>query len=158
MSNYGTSPQDPSFDPATGAPAYASWAQRALGTIIDGAIAFVIYLPFLIIGSIAGADSGFGGLVMIVGYLAMLAFLVWNTFLRQGSTGYTIGKEKVGIKLVSEATGQPIGAGMAFVRQIAHAVDAIICYIGFLFPLWDAKRQTIADKLLSTLVVQAPKG
>ena len=35
----------------------------------------------------------------------------------------------------------------------AHGVDAIICYVGFLFPLWDAKRQTIADKIMSTVCV-----
>ena len=51
--------------------------------------------------------------------------------------------------------GQPIGFGMAFVRRICHFVDGIICYIGFLWPLWDEKKQTIADKIVSTVVVQA---
>lgn len=169
MSNYGTPPQDPNFDPSAGgpayggpsygaaAPAYAAWGKRVVATLIDAVIAFVIYLPFMIIGMIAGADSSFGGLVVVVGYLAMLGFMIWNMFVRQGSTGYTIGKEKVGIKLVGEATGAPIGAGMAFVRQLAHIIDSIICYIGYLMPLWDAKRQTIADKLLNTLVIEAPK-
>jgi uncharacterized RDD family membrane protein YckC len=59
------------------------------------------------------------------------------------------------IRLVSERTGQPIGAGMAFLRDICHIVDALICYIGFLFPLWDAKRQTLADKIVKTVVVNA---
>jgi hypothetical protein len=35
----------------------------------------------------------------------------------------------------------------------AHYVDQLICYIGYLFPLWDDKRQTIADKLMSTVCV-----
>ena len=38
-------------------------------------------------------------------------------------------------------------------RQLAHIVDAIICYIGFLFPLWDDKRQTLADKIMTTVCV-----
>ena len=38
-------------------------------------------------------------------------------------------------------------------RQIAHYVDQLICYIGYLFPLWDDKRQTIADKLMTTVCV-----
>jgi RDD family len=42
---------------------------------------------------------------------------------------------------------------MAFVRDLAHIIDSIICYIGWLFPLWDARRQTIADKIMSTVVV-----
>jgi uncharacterized RDD family membrane protein YckC len=53
--------------------------------------------------------------------------------------------------VVSEQTGQPIGFGLSVLRQIAHAIDAVICYVGYLFPLWDAKRQTIADKILSTV-------
>ena len=43
--------------------------------------------------------------------------------------------------------------GKPFIRQLAHAIDGAICYIGFLFPLWDAKRQTIADKLMKTVCV-----
>jgi uncharacterized RDD family membrane protein YckC len=53
--------------------------------------------------------------------------------------------------VVSEQTGQPIGFGLSVVRQIAHIVDSIICYIGFLWPLWDPKRQTLADKIMRTV-------
>ena len=62
-----------------------------------------------------------------------------------------------GVKLVKEVTGQPIGMGMAFVRDLAHIVDSLICYVGWLFPLWDAKRQTLADKMLGTVVVTVAK-
>jgi hypothetical protein len=40
---------------------------------------------------------------------------------------------------------------MSVVRQLAHVIDTAICYIGYLFPLWDPKRQTIADKIMSTI-------
>ena len=48
---------------------------------------------------------------------------------------------------------------MAFVRDIAHILDSIICGlpIGWLWPLWDAKRQTWADKVMKTVVVTTPK-
>jgi uncharacterized RDD family membrane protein YckC len=80
--------------------------------------------------------------------------LIWNLFIRQGSTGQSIGKQVLGLKLLRESDGQPIGAGMAFLRYIAHILDALACYIGFLWPLWDQKRQTFADKIVSTLVVK----
>jgi uncharacterized RDD family membrane protein YckC len=32
-------------------------------------------------------------------------------------------------------------------------VDAIPFFIGFLWPLWDRRRQTFADKLLGTVVL-----
>ena len=41
---------------------------------------------------------------------------------------------------------------MSFVRQLLHIVDSI-CYIGYLWPLWDRKRQTFADKILKTVVL-----
>ncbi len=42
---------------------------------------------------------------------------------------------------------------MAFGRDICHILDSLACYIGWLFPLWDAKRQTFADKIISTVVI-----
>ena len=59
-------------------------------------------------------------------------------------------------KVISEKTWQPIGFWLSLVRQIAHYIDQLICYIGYLFPLSDDKRQTIADKLMSTVCV--PSG
>ncbi len=73
---------------------------------------------------------------------------------RQGTTGQTIGKKIVGIRVIREADGQYTGFGMAFVRALAHFVDGIACYIGFLWPLWDDKKQTFADKMCSTVVVR----
>ncbi len=80
-----------------------------------------------------------------------LFYLIWNYGYRQGTTGSSIGKSVMKFKVVSEVTGQPIGFGMSVVRFLAHFVDAIICFIGFLFPLWDSKRQTLADKIMTTV-------
>ena len=94
-----------------------------------------------------------GQLAQWLGTLAGLAYLIWDYGYRQGTTGSSVGKSVMKVKVVSETTGQPIGFGMSVVRQVAHIVDAIICYIGFLFPLWDAKRQTLADKIMTTVVL-----
>jgi uncharacterized RDD family membrane protein YckC len=92
----------------------------------------------------------------LIAALALFAFVLYNAFLN-GSTGQSIGKKVVGLKLISEETGQPIGGGMGILRYFLHIIDSIICYIGWLFPLWDAKRQTIADKILKTVVINVPK-
>ena len=39
-------------------------------------------------------------------------------------------------------------------RCLAHFVDSIACYVGWLWPLWDAKKQTFADKIMGTVVVK----
>jgi uncharacterized RDD family membrane protein YckC len=97
--------------------------------------------------------SAVGVIIYALSSLIVLAYVIWNYGYRQGTTGSTIGKSIMKFKVVSEKTGQPIGFGMSLVRQIAHIVDAIICYIGFLWPLWDAKRQTLADKIVGTVCV-----
>jgi uncharacterized RDD family membrane protein YckC len=106
--------------------------------------------------------SSVGATAMWAALLVGLAYLVWNYGYRQGTTGSTIGKSVLRFKVVSENTGQPVGFGMSVLRQIAHLVDAIICCVGYLFPLWDAKRQTLADKIMSTVCLPirqtAPDG
>jgi hypothetical protein len=40
---------------------------------------------------------------------------------------------------------------MSVIRQICQIADTVICYVGWLWPLWDGKPQTIADKIASTV-------
>jgi len=87
-----------------------------------------------------------------------LFYLIWNYGYRQGTTGSSLGKSVMKFKVVSEVTGQPIGFGFSVLRFLAHFVDSIICFVGFLFPLWDAKRQTLADKIMTTVCLPLPAG
>ena len=142
----------------------AQWPQRALGWVIDFiALAIPGYILYwlgapktTIVGnSIVQSSPGF---LYYLGGVYILALWIYNRWYRGGTTGYTIGRGVAGCKLVKESTGETIGMGMAFVRDIAHIVDSIICYVGWLFPLWDTKRQTIADKIMSTVVLAQPQA
>lgn len=160
--------------PATALPkeAYTSWFTRVLAWLIDAIPIFILQgIGFaLLVGTqetacitdTSGYDLGefcatgasaLGQLSVGVASILVLAYVVWNYGYRQGTTGSSIGKSVLNFKVVSEKTGQPIGFGMSIVRQLAHIIDSAICYIGYLFPLWDAKRQTIADKLINTVCV-----
>jgi uncharacterized RDD family membrane protein YckC len=99
----------------------------------------------------ATGASTLGQAAIGIAWILSLIYVIWNYGYRQGTTGSSIGKSIMKFKVVSEKTGQPIGFGMSIVRQLAHIIDGAICYIGYLFPLWDAKRQTIADKIMSTI-------
>jgi uncharacterized RDD family membrane protein YckC len=148
--------QAPFGQPGTpfGAPQnYANWGQRAGALIIDQAPVIVIYLLALII-TLAGSWA-IGLTLYSLGAVAGIGWGVYNRWIQQGNTGQSLGKRVLGIKLISEQTGQPVGAGTAFLRDICHAVDGAACYIGFLWPLWDDKSQTFADKIVSSVVVQA---
>ncbi len=124
---------------------YSNWGQRAVGYLIDVAPVIVV---LIILDRISVA-------LFAVGWLLSLAWSIYNRWYLGGTTGQSIGKKVMNIRLVSEATGQPIGVLMAFVRDICHIVDSLICYVGWLFPLWDAKRQTLADKIVRTVVIPA---
>ena len=95
--------------------------------------------------------STVGVTVMWGTVLVGLVYVVWNYGYRQGTTGSSIGKSVLKFKVVSENTGQPLGFGMSVLRQITHVVDAVVFYLGYLFPLCTSKRQTLADKIMATV-------
>lgn len=136
--------------------AYSPWIKRVGAALVDQIIMAVPYYALFFIGQAVGGTAG--TLLVVLGYLALIGVFVWNVCLQGGRTGYTVGKGLLGIKLINEQTGQPIGAAMAFARSLLHVVDSLPCLIGYLWPLWDAKRQTFADKLVSTVVIDQPKG
>jgi uncharacterized RDD family membrane protein YckC len=137
-------PQQPGYGMQ---PPYANWGQRFLGLLVD---MLVFAVPYIVV--IIGGASKIWALA-IIGYLAVIGLAIWQ-LIREGRTGQTVGKQAVGIRLVREIDGQPVGVGMAFVRRLAHFLDSIACYIGWLWPAWDAKRQTFADKVCSTIVIR----
>jgi uncharacterized RDD family membrane protein YckC len=98
--------------------------------------------------------STIGLTVMWIAALVGLGYFVWNFGYRQGTTGSSIGKSLLRFRVVSENTGEPIGFGMSTLRAIAHVVEAVIFCVGYLFPLWDAKRQTLADKMMATVCLR----
>jgi uncharacterized RDD family membrane protein YckC len=166
---YGT-PAQPGYGqpaPATGGyvadqPGYymgrtlANWPQRVGAYLIDYLIAAIP--AFLAVILFSGTDPGEtpsagAGVVAFLLYLVSLGIWIYNRAIMMGRTGQSWGKQVLNLRLVRMADGQPMGGGMCFLRDLAHIIDAIPCYIGFLFPLWDARRQTFADKIVSTVVL-----
>lgn len=158
--------------PATpyGQPAYeyASWGQRAVATLWDWLYLWPGLIPLLvgyvlIFAAAGSSDSGGSGalgavaaVLIIVAVVLLLWRLIVNYMLDQGRTGYTYGKRKVGIRTVKEQTGQPAGVGLAVARYFLHSLINQACYLDYLWPLWDTKRQTLTDKILTTVVVNQP--
>lgn len=137
---------------AVGAP--AEFGQRAIAYLIDLAPIFGAYVLAFILAAIADILALLGLLL----YLAAFGYTIWNFYIKQGSTGQTIGKEKQGIKLVSDATGQPVGGGMAFVRYLCSGAFVLLCCIGsvvnLLSPLWNEDKKTYSDKIMKMSVVR----
>lgn len=148
--------------------AYTPWLTRVLAWFIDTIPPAVLYgigqvLAFAMsekscnTNPYSGTEvcvdtpSATGQLLGWLFWLLALAFGIWNYGYKQGTTGSSIGKSVLKFKVVSETTGQPLGFGMSVVRQLAHFLDGFLCGLGYLFPLWDKKRQTFADKIMTTV-------
>jgi uncharacterized RDD family membrane protein YckC len=173
MSDYGTPPPPPPGPPPSGGPLQpgpvapwgaplATWLQRVGGYLLD----YVLYVPFIILafifmpktvtttdfnGNISTSTSGGSLALALLMYLVIVAIFIYNRCYL-GGKGQSFGKKQVGLLLLAESTGQPIGTGKAFLRDVCHILDSMACYVGWLFPLWDAKRQTFADKIMTTVV------
>jgi uncharacterized RDD family membrane protein YckC len=120
---------------------------------------------FLIDGIIYGVPAGIGNILTsnggsgstAVGLLLLLIGLglgIYNRWIQQGQTGQSWGKKAVGLKLIAADTGQVVGVGKAFLRDLCHILDGLPCYLGYLWPLWDEKKQTFADKIMNTYVIK----
>lgn len=140
-------------------PAYATWGQRVVAAILDNAIlAGVTWLalgagftqPTLTPGYGASGDAGWPDDPLILVPIGAVAILL----VLQALTGWTPGKLVVGIRVVREQSSAPAGLWTTLVRWVLHLLDAILL-IGYLRPLWHQKRQTFADGIVRTVVVQA---
>lgn len=142
------------YGPQAGFAMLATYGQRVAGFLIDVGLPSGVFATVLL----AALHTRDWTVVMVVHPLAtvaMLALLVWNCGWRQGRTGQSIGKQVFGLRLVATATGQPVGFGRAIGRLFAHLLDGLPLCLGYVWPLWDEQHQTFADKVCSTLVVQA---
>jgi len=139
-----------------GAPGYdatptsnaAGWGTRLAAFLIDFVVSFGFQIPGAVI---ALASATLGSLVQLAGAVAFV--FLWSKMI--GATGQSWGKKAMKIKVVDATTGQYLGQGRAVGRYFAQIISAIPCYLGFLWPLWDAKKQTFHDKIVGTSVVTA---
>ncbi len=160
----------------------ATFGQRAGAYLIDAALTLIGLIPmiigmFMMIGGAASASSefnyetgayetsggsgalaGFGVLLMFVGGLVSFGIWLWNRVFKMGRTGQSVGKRVIGLKLINAETGQPIGAGPSFLREIVHSLANQIVYLSFLWMLWDANRQTLADLVVKSNDIVVPKS
>ncbi|MEX2252029.1 MAG: RDD family protein [Acidimicrobiia bacterium] len=114
----------------------ADWGTRAIGALID-------YLPAFILGLITYRAY----------FLSLLGIAYWGYIGHlEGTTGQSPGKAMQGTRLVNQQ-GELLGSGQAIGRKFLHILDFVICGLGFLLPIIDTKRQTIADKVINSYVV-----
>ena len=141
---------------------YASWGRRLGEYLLD---TLVLLAPLVVLVAIAlaagdpGDDDGGSWAAIGLAYLATLVVpFIYFTVMHGRGNGQTLGKRWVGIRVADEPSGRSIGYARAFGRYAITFVFGLFIIpilVDYLWPLWDAKNQSLHDKVVSSVVVRA---
>jgi uncharacterized RDD family membrane protein YckC len=121
--------------------------------LIDFAVVLALWVVAFVITAIVRAVSDTLANILVVLLYLPLGFVSLYFGYLEGETGQSPGKAVTGLKVVRQSDGGLIGGGQGIIRKLAHILDGI-CFIGYLFPLFDPLRQTFADKIMTTVVLR----
>jgi uncharacterized RDD family membrane protein YckC len=135
--------------------ALATWPRRLLARMID-------WVPLLIV------------LLVTRNWIGLITAVLMDLYNRgylEGVKGQSWGQRALHLRLVRMTDEQPIGPLAAIVRELAYLVTVLLFSIGvgvliglisWGFAIWDARRQTLGDRLMHTVVLSegptAPSG
>ena len=141
----GAEPSRPPMAQATGdgpsGPRAGFW-QRLGAALIDGILlAIVQFIVTALLGDAAGV-------AVVLSILISYGYYIYF----EGSTGQTLGKMALGIRVVDFNTGGSIGYGRALIRQLVKIVSSIPLFLGYFWMLWDKEKQCWHDKAATDVV------
>jgi uncharacterized RDD family membrane protein YckC len=134
-----------------GMPPFAGWWQRVGAFLLDNGI-------LIAAGGLTGSNTSTAAdIVFGVLWAVGLYWAIYNAVIA-GRIGQSFGKRTAGIRLARLVDGQPVGAGLGFLRWFLNGLFWALCIIpgvlNFLWPLWDKKHQTWSDKIARSVVVK----
>lgn len=161
---------DPFAEPApaagTGHPV-AAWGDRVGAAFIDFFVRLAIFAVCMVAGAagyLAGGSAGEIGITAGIVLGLILTWFVYAPLMMARTDGQTVGHRATNTRVVM-ADGSRMSGGRAFVREalvkgiLIETIGAFTLYIlplvNYLFPLWDADKETLHDKITSTRVVAA---
>jgi len=121
---------------------YAGFWRRAGALLLDELVIGVV-------GSLLArlSDSSTIGLVNLV--LSVAYFSIF-----EGSRGQTLGGMVANVRVVDADTGALIGIPRAIWRNLVRIVSGFVLALGYLWMLWDPRKQTWHDKAANSVVVR----
>ena len=125
-----------------GGPPAGFW-RRFAAAFVDGVVITVVDLILrIVLGNTGGQLLG-----LVVGFGYFTYF--------HGRTGQTPGDAALGIRVVDvrDHPGQPIGYARAFGRAVVAIASFLVFFLGYLWMLWDANKQTWHDKAVGSVPV-----
>lgn len=129
-------------EPGTPVPAYAGFGRRLAAWLID-----------VIILSVVAGLLPVGNSLLSAWLVALFLNGLYTVGFFAHPRGQTVGFMAVGIRLVDAGTGGQVVTVQAVRRWLASYLSSFALAVGYLWMLWDGRRQTWHDKLASTVVV-----
>ncbi len=129
----------------TGVTAAGVWPR--LGALIIDSI--ILAVVGGVVGALVGETPGQGGVGSAVA--AVLGLVYFSYTLSQW--GQTLGGKAMGVAVV-DADGDRPGVGAAVLRTLVSYVSGAVLLLGYLWALWDPRKQTWHDKVARTVVVK----
>ncbi len=130
----------------------ATFGQRLGASILDG---LIVGVAGLIVGAVFGSSARFwAGYNPITTLVNTVVGWLYFALQESGNSQATIGKKALGIK-VTNMNGGRLTFGQATGRHFAKWLSAILLLFGYFMMLWDAKSQTLHDRLAGALVVRS---
>ena len=125
---------------------FATFLQRLAAFFIDSIILYIGSIPFYYL--LHDPTISFNQATLLP---RAVITVIYNVFMIMHG-GSTIGKRVLGIKVVSE-NGQPLTLMQAFLREFLGKSIFGVLIIGYLWMLFDQKKQCWQDKMGGTVVI-----
>jgi Mce-associated membrane protein len=135
----------------------ASWLSRAGALTLDVVLPLAAVATLALVALSSAQGSWLCWLSLSVG-AAVILLIGINRWLLPVITGWSVGRSMVAIRVVRPAKqsedGEASGPGpwRLPTRDFAHLLDSLSLFVGWLWPLWDARNRTFADLLTRTEV------
>ncbi len=88
-----------------------------------------------------------------IGFILYFVVLFFVLVRPVATTGQTIGRKMMNIKVVDQRTGGTLSMGKAIGRYLFASFISGFFYVGYLWMLWDENSQTLHDKVVDAVVI-----
>jgi uncharacterized RDD family membrane protein YckC len=130
--------------------------RRAVAVIIDSILLMIVGWGLaMVMGGATSSGFNLQGAPALVWFLIAMGYYV----AMEATSGGTLGKKAMGIKVVKADGGGPIDWQAAIIRNLLRIIDGLFFYLVGAIVVWVSKsRQRLGDMAAKTVVVRSSAG
>lgn len=137
---------------------YAGFWQRCGALFLDSLLLYFVLLVFVLLaygtGSI-GDPATITGIMSLLMMYALPPALIMTFWIKKSATP---GKMAIAAIIVDAKTGGKPSTKQFLIRYLGYGLSTLPCFLGYLWIVFDARKQSWHDKLADTVVVRRKEG